>query len=145
MAGNYIKVKVLGEEELRRRLFGKERDFIEEMKRVIPEEAGDLGQAANALAPVGVHEVNVKGDGKRVRSRQHLRDTLRVTIDGRRPHSVLANVAYTAKYAAAVHEGLHWGKHFQTKGMKWFERALLPRAQGFIERVNARLAALVRR
>ena len=37
MAGNYIKVKVLGEEELRRRLLGKEADFIAEMKRIIPE------------------------------------------------------------------------------------------------------------
>ena len=143
MAGNYIKVRVVGEEELRKALKGKKLAFITAMKEAIPLEAEDLGKRANQLAPVGVHEENVVGDGKVVREKQHLRDTLRVTIDLRKPTRVFANIAYTAKHAAAVHEGLHWGKHFQTRGMKWFEKALQAFGAGFMDRINARLRKLV--
>jgi hypothetical protein len=139
MAGNYIRIKIVGEEELRAKLFGKAREFVDEMKRAIPEESNQLASRANQLAPVGdPGEPKKKGQPS-----GHMKDTLRVFIDLRSRFGVRANLAYTSKYAAAVHEGLHWNKHFRTAGMKWFERALMEFGAGFMGRINDRLKRLV--
>lgn len=52
-------------------------------------------------------------------------------------------VAYTLDRAAAVHEGVHWGHHHQTKGMKWFERAFYALKPQALARIVADLKRLV--
>lgn len=129
-AGIDVLMKVEGGEQLRRALKRQEQRFIDEMAKAIPEEAAALMASANATAP--------RKSGALVASA--------VVSSALQPKrgSVKAAAAYTDEKAAAVHEGVHWGAHIEnTRGFKWFERALNRFEPGFLERIAARLKRLV--
>lgn len=115
----FLRSTTTGEKALLGRLRGMPRAFLGEMAQAVPREAEALMQAAQATAP--------SKSGA-------LRASAVVTHQVKRSR-VQAAAAYTAKYAAAVHEGMHWGVKGQHPGMKWYEKALNAFAPGFALRM----------
>jgi hypothetical protein len=129
--GSFIIGKVTGVNELGIKLRGLEKAWLSEMEAAIPTEAHALMASANALVPVASGTLKASA---LVTSQ---------VVDGRKVEAV---ACYTDKKAAAVHEGIHWGIHFQGEpGFKWYERALSGFAQGFVDRMLARCLAVLER
>lgn len=125
-----VLMAVEGGDALRKALQRKSAEVAREMEIALPQEGAALMAQANAIAP--------KATGELVASSSV---TSAVTRKGQR---VRVAAAYLDEKAAAVHEGVHWGKKIQgTRGFKWFERALNAFTPGFIERIVARLRKLV--
>jgi len=125
-----VLMSVEGGEALRKTLTKKSAEVAREMELALPQEGAALMAQANALAP--------RATGELVGSSSV---TSAVTRKGAK---VAVAAAYLDEKAAAVHEGVHWGKKIQgTRGFKWFERALQGFQAGFIERIVARLRRLV--
>ncbi len=125
-----VLMSVEGGEALRKALTKKSAEVAREMALALPQEGAALMAQANALAP--------RATGELVGSSSV---TSAVTRKGAK---VAVAAAYLDEKAAAVHEGVHWGKKVQgTRGFKWFERALQGFQAGFIERIVARLRHLV--
>lgn len=125
-----IFLEVEGGEQLRRALKGKERQFLEEMAAALPEEGQKLMSAAVAAAP------RLSGE---------LASSSSVTsAKAKRGSRVKVAAAFLSEKAAAVHEGVHWGRHIKgTRGFKWYERVLNAFEGGFVERIASRLRKLV--
>lgn len=125
-----VLMSVEGGDELRRALQRKAEEVARELAVALPQEGTALMAEANALAP--------RSSGELVSSSSV---TTAVTGKGKK---VRVAASYLDEKAAAVHEGVHWGKKIQgTRGFKWFERALNAFTPGFIERIVARLRRLV--
>lgn len=125
-----VNMSVEGGDALRKALTKKSAEVAREMELALPQEGAALMAQANALAP--------RATGELVASSSV---TSAVTRKGAK---VAVAAAYLDEKAAAVHEGVHWGKKIQgTRGFKWFERSLQGFQAGFIERIVARLRRLV--
>lgn len=123
-----VFARVEGGEELRRALRKLETEVLEEMGEAIPVEAEALLKLANAGVP---------------REAGALARTATVST-GETKTKRIAVAAYLSKYAAAAHEGIHWGVFRQgTAGFKWYTKARDAFAQGYAERIAARLRALL--
>lgn len=129
MAGIDVLMKLEGAEQLRRELKRQEVRFFGEMAQALPEEAAALMAAANAEAP--------RATGTLAASSSVTKE-----IDNS-DRTVRVVAAYLDEKAAAVHEGIHWGEHFETRGMKWFERAKNGFERGVVERIGDRLRRIV--
>ena len=124
-----IFLKLEGGDALRKALRAKEKEFLRELATALPEEGYALMGSANAAAP---------------RSSGTLAASSSVTSVVQEDQGrVRVAAAYTDPKAAAVHEGVHWGQHFETKHMKWFEHALHAFETGFFSRIGARLRRIV--
>lgn len=133
MAGKGVNVlmRLEGGAQLRRALKRQEQRFLAELATALPEEGTSLMASANAAAP---------------RASGTLAASSSVThVVQAKKGRVRVAVAYLDEKAAAVHEGIHWGRKTaqQTKGFKWFERALGAFEPGFVERIAGRLRRLV--
>lgn len=131
MASVDVISQVEGADELRRNLRKFEKRFLEEMEQVLPREVETLMTQARHEAPARSGE---------------LRASASITSDMKPKRGRFRVVgAYLDEKAAAVHEGIHWGKKVEggTKGMKWFERVANAWAPESAKRVVARLRALV--
>lgn len=125
-----VLMSVEGGEALRKALTKKSAEVAREMELALPHEGAALMAQANALAP--------RATGELVGSSSV---TSAVTRKGAK---VAVAAAYLDEKAAAVHEGVHWGKKIQgTRGFKWFERAFNAFQQGAVERIVTRLRKLV--
>lgn len=125
-----VLMSVEGGDALRKALQKKSAEVAREMAIALPQEGAALMAHADALAP--------RASGELVASSSV---TSAVTRKGAK---VAVAAAYLDEKAAAVHEGVHWGRKIQgTRGFKWFERALNAFTPGFIERIVARLRKLV--
>ncbi len=120
---------VKGGDELRRALKARMGLFMAAMDKILPEEAQLLRQAADAKAPA------LSGE---------LRSSSEVSSEKTRTQGTRAAVAYLDEKAAAVHEGIHYGHHLKgTKGFKWLENATNEFQTGFVQRVAAKLRAVI--
>lgn len=127
MARGDFFAKLEGGEQLRSRLAMVRRQFVDEMRRAIPEEA----QQAMVDAQKGVPVASGKLRSSAVVSSE---ETAR---------GVRAAAAYEDEKAAAVHEGIHWRRKFKgTAGFKWLEKSFEAFAPKSIERLAARLRRL---
>lgn len=125
-----VLMSVEGGDALRKALQKKSAEVAREMSLALPQEGAALMAQANAIAP--------KATGELVASSSV---TSAVTRKGTK---VAVAAAYLDEKAAAVHEGVHWGKKIQgTRGFKWFERAFRAFQSAAIERIVARLRRLV--
>lgn len=123
-----VTMKLVGWEDLRKKLRSMRGPFLNEMDAAFTAEAAALLTSANALAP--------KASGTLVSSS--------TTAKERKGDFVRVAVGYLDEKAPAVHEGIHWGrKSKHVGGRKWLERALTAFEPGFSERIAARLRRLV--
>jgi len=130
MARVNILMSLEGADELKRKLRKLEPQFLDAMKQELPREGESLRSAAQSLAPVA---------GGELRSSAVVATKVSKT-------RVAVLVGYTDEKAAAVHEGIHWGRfHPGTKGYKWLERALNTFAAGFTNRIAGVLRGVVSR
>lgn len=129
--GVNVLMKVEGGEQLRRALKRQRERFFEEMRAGLDEESARLLGAAKSETPAA--------SGTLLMSLT--RSSSVQASKGRIRHAV----AYTDPKAAAVHEGVHWGRKTAkpTRGFKWFERVLHAFEAGFVERIATRLRRLV--
>lgn len=120
-----------GQAELFRALRKVEGKFLDELEKALPDEAERLMGDANALAP------SVSGTLLASASVSSSTNAKRTKIK--------AVAAYLDEKAAAVHEGIHWGRKTkkQQRGFKWFERAINGALSGTASRIVSRLKALV--
>lgn len=135
MAGGVFTVgKVTGVDALGVTLKGLQREWLREMEAGITEEAVELMNKANAIAP--------QASGT-------LKASTVVAVEVEQGVRVLANATYTDKKAAAVHEGIHWGIRIKAAEgrpyFKWLERTVGTFAQGFVDRILARCLAVIER
>jgi len=129
-AGVNVLMKMSGGEALRKALKKKEKEFFAAMANELPQEAQKLMQSANALAPRDTGEL--AGSSSVTSAVQPEKGRVRVAA------------AYLDEKAAAVHEGVHFGRHIEgTRGFKFYERALNAFEGGFVERIGAKLKRLV--
>jgi hypothetical protein len=125
-----VLAKVEGGEQLRAELLKRRGQVIVEMRGALPDEGAALLAAANAAAPVA--SGTLRGTAVLVPESKQKETETKVRIE------------YTSHYAAAVHEGIHWGKKVAgTKGFKWMERATQAFESAFVERIAGRLAKLL--
>lgn len=121
----FLRTTTAGEKALLGRLRGLPKAFLAEMESSIPQEAQALMDQAQVLAPARTGTLKASA----------------VVTHETKPSRVLAAAAYTDRKAAAVHEGIHWGvkreqdTRWHLEHLKWFERALGPFAQGFVDRM----------
>lgn len=128
--GVNVLMRVEGGAQLKRALKKKREEFLREMAAALPDEGQALMAQANVAAP--------RASGTLVGSSSV------TTVEQRAKGRVRVAAAYLDPKAAAVHEGLHWGRHVPgTKGFKWYERTLAAFEGGFVERIAARLRRLV--
>ena len=119
---------VKGGEELAKALRKIEDKFLDTMAEVLPEEADTLFNASQAAVPRASGTLSSSGVVEKQRSET----------------TSMASVGYNDHKAAAVHEGIHHGRHIEgTTGFKWLERSFNQFVQGAIERIVARLRALI--
>jgi hypothetical protein len=125
-----VLMSVEGGEALRKALTKKSAEVAREMAIALPAEGQTLMQTAGATVPRATGELAGSSSV-----------TSSLTKKGQR---VRVAAAYLDEKAAAVHEGLHWGKKIQgTKGFKWFQRAFDAYKSAAIGRIVERLRRLV--
>lgn len=125
-----VVMKLEGGDALRKALKKRPQEFLAEMDAALTEETARLRGAAESETPAasGTLLMSLTTSSAKQPAKGRLRFA----------------VAYTDDKAAAVHEGVHWGKHFEgTRGFKWFERVFNAFEQGFVQRVADRLRRLV--
>lgn len=129
-AKGHVVMYLHGDEALKRQLRRQQQRFFEEMARALPEEAQALIGQANPAAPA---------------SSGALAASSSVTVvEQQRRGRVRAAAAYLDEKAAAVHEGVHWGRfHPGTRGFKWLERVFGGFGAGALQRIALRLSRLV--
>lgn len=120
-----------GETELIRNLKKLRAQFSDEMRDALTEEAARLHGEAEAVTPAA--------SGKLLSS---------LTTSSATQPSKGRNrfaVAYLDEKAAAVHEGIHGGRHakHETAHFKWFEKVFNRFERGAVERITQRLRRLV--
>lgn len=129
MPGNVL-MQLEGEKELRKAIKRQERAFLEEMAAALPDEGEKLMAIADAAAPRMTGELASSSSVTSVVQ----------PSKGR----VKVAAAYLDEKAAAVHEGVHGGRHVEgTRGFKFFEHAFNSFEAGFVQRIAARLKRLV--
>ncbi len=125
-----VLVKLEGAEQLRKALKKKEKEFLAAMANGLPQEAQVLMQSANSAAP--------RLTGKLASS-----SSVTSSVQPEKGRVRVA-AAYLDEKAAAVHEGVHWGRHIEgTSGFKWYEKAFNAFQAGFVQRIGDRLKRLV--
>jgi hypothetical protein len=115
--------KFEGGEELRRALKGIERKFLDTMAKAIDEEAHKVMAAGIASAP------KLSGE---------LASATNVVVSRSRGQ-VQGAASFLKDRAAAVHEGVHWGRKIPTKGFHWFANAALDWEPAAAKRIVQRL------
>jgi hypothetical protein len=121
-----MALEVKGLEQLKRELLKKKRLFVDEVRNFVPPETQKLVAQAAAAAPRASGELASSASASWEMSKT----------------GVEAVAAFTDEKAAAVHEGVHGGKHVEgTGGFKWFEQVFNAFEVGFIERLANRLRA----
>jgi hypothetical protein len=125
-----VLMKVEGGDALRRALQKKAAEVAREMELALPQEGEALRRQGDATVPRATGELAASSSV-----------TSAVLKRGTR---VKVAVAYLDEKAAAVHEGVHFGRKVKgTRGFKWLERAMQRFEAGFVERIVARLRRLV--
>lgn len=127
-----IFAELKGGEELKKKLRSMPGAFVAAMVDELPREGAMLKEQANGHVP---------DEHGTLRASAAVSSELPKGNRGR----VRVAVAYTDKKAAAVHEGVHWNRHFKTLHMKWFERAFHAFEGGFVRRIVEKLQGVVGR
>jgi hypothetical protein len=122
-------VTIKGERELMERIRAAEDLILPKLGQVVLNEAQDIIATAQGDVPAetGGLAASFFVSGPKVRKARH---------------SVTATCGYEAPYAAAEHEGFHYGRRIATPP-KWLERAASGRIDDFAAKVKSAIQAVL--
>lgn len=122
-------VTIKGERELLQKIRAAEDIVLPKLGQVVVTEAQDIIAEAQSTVPTesGALAASFFVSGPKVRKARH---------------SVTATSGYEAPYAAAEHEGFHFGRKLSTPP-KWLERAAAGRSDDFAQKVKSAIQAVL--
>lgn len=119
-----MEIKLEGAEDLQRALRALGPEATEKVSEVLGEEAESLLGFAQSSVPVASGALRDSGFADSAPARSEI---------------AAATVGYEIPYAAAVHEGIHGGKHQKEAPPRWLEKAVDEHEETALQNVYQRL------